>query len=91
MPAKLARGPLEKLRRKISPAMAASDYGFDRGGSKRAGAGQAGNTDFPFHFCIVRFQIRVSDRPIMRPVPATGPFLARFDEIDFVKTPEIGR
>src|SRR5258708_4024179 len=90
MPAKLARGPLENYagrfhrqwrhRIRLRPRWI-----------ERAGICQSGNTDFPFHFSIVRFQIRVRDRPIHEAGAGDRAGLGAFDEIDFVKTPEIGR
>ena len=58
---------------------------------KRAGAGKAGNPYFPFHFGIVRLEVRVGDRPIHQSCAGNRADLAALDKIDFVKSPEIRR
>src|ERR1700731_4018537 len=57
MPAKLARGPLENYAGRF-PRQGPHRIRLRPRRIERAGAGKAGNTDFPFHFRIVRFQIR---------------------------------
>src|ERR1700732_4247893 len=56
---------------------------------KRAGAGESGNADFPFHFGVVRLEVGVSDGPVAQIGAGNGANLAALDEIDFVEAPEI--
>src|SRR6267154_4998380 len=57
---------------------------------ERAGAGEAGHADFPFHFGVVRLEVGVGDGPIAEVGAGNGTDFAALDEINFVETPEIG-
>src|SRR5258708_36458059 len=63
MPAKLASGPLENYAGRFHRQWRHRIRLRTRR-IARAGIVQSGNTDFPFHFCIVRIHILVLDRPI---------------------------
>src|SRR5260370_42475757 len=54
-----------------------------------AGAGRSGEGGVRFHLRVVGFEIRVGDRPIHQAGTGYRADLAAFDEIDFMKTPEI--
>src|SRR3981081_1125360 len=89
MPAELASGALKNY--------AGTFYGKRRHGIglgarriERAGAGQAGDADLPFHFGVVGLEIGVGDGPVAEIGAGNGTDFAALDEINFVEAPEIG-
>src|SRR5712671_7710183 len=88
MPAKLPRGALEYHARRLHRQRRHGIRLRPRR-IERAGSGKAGNADLPFHFRIVRFEVRVLNRPIHEAGARNWANLAAFDEIDLVKPPEI--
>ncbi len=53
------------------------------------GARETRNTNFPFHFRVVRLQIGVRDRPIGETRSRNRANLTALDEIDFMKAPVV--
>src|SRR2546428_13355244 len=88
MPAELSRGALEnhpgRLHRQRRHRVRFRSWRI-----KRTGARPAGNSDLPFHFRVVRFEVVISDRPIRQGRAGDGANLAALDEIDLVESPEI--
>src|SRR6266702_6431147 len=56
---------------------------------KRACAGKTGYTDVPIHLRVVRFQLRIGDRPILERGPLDGAEAAALHEIDLVEAPVV--
>ncbi len=90
MPAQLARPSLENHSRRL--------HWQRRHGIrlrpwriKRAGARKPGHSDLPFHFGVIRFEVRVSNRPIRKARARYRTDFAALNEIDLVKSPEIRR
>ncbi len=88
MPAELARGAFKNYARTLHRERR---HGVGLGARRieGAGAGETGDTDFPFDFSVVGLEIGVGDGPVAQIGAGDGADLAALDEIDFVKAPEI--
>ena len=65
--------------------------GFGAIGIKGARTGESRNADLPFHLGVIRFHLRVGQRPVGERRARHRPAAAALDKIDFVEPPEVGR
>ena len=65
--------------------------GFGAIGIKGARASQSRNTDLPFHLSVIRFEVRVGQRPVSERRARHRPAAAALDKIYLVEPPEVGR
>ncbi len=56
---------------------------------ERAGAGETGNADFPFHFRVIRLEVGVSDRPVGERGARNRSNFAALDKINFMEAPVV--
>src|SRR5216683_2316119 len=88
MPAELARGAFKNYARTLHGERR---HGVGLGARRieGAGAGEAGDADFPFDLGVVGLEIGVGDGPVAQVGAGNGADFAALDEIDFVEAPEI--
>src|SRR5438874_1800567 len=63
--------------------------GFRSWRIKGAGARETRDTNLPFHFCVVRLQVRIGDGPIREICAWNRPYFTAFYEVNFVEAPVI--
>src|ERR1700716_1242831 len=56
---------------------------------KRACAGKTGDADVPFHLRVVRFELCISNRPVLEPGTGDRAQAAAFHEIDLMEAPVV--
>ena len=86
MPAELARSALHQDARRFDGQWG-QRIGFRSRWIKRTCARLPGHAKLPLRFRVIRFEVVVSDRPVLKPGTGNRAFSRPLDKVKFVESP----